>query len=193
MQFLLEDRPELGTLAVQVAVAWARQGLRVLLVHEYKPYRTDMALTPVVHGSAKPPNSAGGPGLGPSAPCCGRPVPADQRVGCWPISTLLGRLRPPTSGTSRATTLPLLDALQWGRRHFDSVVLAGRPTWPHREFIDCFVVLAAGNRVPVADTLTHGAMPEDRHERPLTAELSGALLRERHPTFHYHRPRHFSA
>jgi hypothetical protein len=34
VQFLLEDRYELGTLAVQIAAAWARQGMRVLLVHE---------------------------------------------------------------------------------------------------------------------------------------------------------------
>jgi hypothetical protein len=83
---------------------------------------------------------------------------------------------------------PLRDALRWGRRHFNSVVLMGRPTWPHRELVDHFIVLAASNGAPVAETLTHGAVPEERQERSLTAKQSAALLRERHLNFLYHRP-----
>lgn len=86
---------------------------------------------------------------------------------------------------------PLRDALQLGRRHFDTVVLMGRPTWPHRQLVDHFIVLAATNGAPVTETLTHGAVPEERQERPLTPDQSAALLRERHLNFLYHRPAAF--
>lgn len=45
-------------LAVQIAAAWARHGMRVLLVHEYKPYGIDMAL-------CGRPSAAWGPGVNP--------------------------------------------------------------------------------------------------------------------------------
>ncbi|MGP4013724.1 hypothetical protein [Streptomyces sp. 4N124] len=47
------------------------------------------------------------------------------------------------------------------------------------------------NGTPVAETLTHGAVPEERQEHPLTPEQNAALLRERHLTFLYHRPSAF--
>ncbi|MDQ0904470.1 hypothetical protein QFZ22_000455 [Streptomyces canus] len=56
---------------------------------------------------------------------------------------------------------PLRDALELGRRHFDTVVLMGRPTWPQRELVDHFVVLAASNGAPATETLTHDAVPEE--------------------------------
>ncbi|WP_405573342.1 hypothetical protein [Streptomyces phaeochromogenes] len=86
---------------------------------------------------------------------------------------------------------PLRDALRLGRRHFDTVVLMGRPTWPHRELVDHFIVLAASNGAPVTEPFTHGAVPEERQEHPLTLEQSAALLRERHLNFLYHRPSAF--
>ncbi|WP_030618183.1 hypothetical protein [Streptomyces fulvoviolaceus] len=191
VQFLLEDRYELGTLEVQIAAAWARQGLRVLLVHEYKPYGINMALYSRRARERKA---------------------AEQRQQAWPghRSTLLW-----TAGTGRdqggllveqhtpwstppaeprlltRDDNPLRDALQWGRRYFDTVVLMGRPTWPHRELVDHFVVLAASNGIPVTETLTHGAVPEERQEHPLTPEQSAALLRERYLNFLYHRPSAF--
>ncbi|MEU5632255.1 hypothetical protein ACH47C_24110 [Streptomyces rishiriensis] len=191
VQFLLEDRYELGTLAVQIAAAWARQGMRVLLVHEYKPYGMDMGL----HSRRSRERKA-----------------AEQRQQAWPgsRSTLLWRAdtgqgqggllveqhtfwsTPPADPKYLTRDDSLLrDALQLGRRHFDTVVLMGRPTWPHRELVDHFVVLAATNGAPVTETLTHGAVPEERQEHPLTPEQSAALLRERHLNFLYHRPTAF--
>jgi hypothetical protein len=191
VQFLLEDQYDLGTLAVQIAAAWAWQGLRVLLLNEYKPYGMDMALYSRRARDRKA---------------------AEQRQQAWPghRSTLLW-----TAGAGRKpggllveqhipwstppaeprlltrTDNPLRDALQQGRRHFDTVVLMGRPTWPHRELADHFIVLAASNGAPIAETLTHGALPEERRVRPLTAEQSAVLLRERHLNFLYHRPSTF--
>ncbi|MDQ1064697.1 hypothetical protein [Streptomyces canus] len=86
---------------------------------------------------------------------------------------------------------PLRDALELGRRHFDTVVLMGRPTWPQRELVDHFVVLAASNGAPATETLTHDAVPEERQEHPLTPAPSAALLRERHLNFLHHRPSAF--
>jgi len=57
--------------------------------------------------------------------------------------------------------------------------------------VDHFVVLAASNAVPVKETLTHGVVPEKRHEPPVSAEQSGALLREWDLNFLYHRPSAF--
>ncbi|WP_328743754.1 hypothetical protein OHT57_00215 [Streptomyces sp. NBC_00285] len=189
VQFLLEDQYDLGTLAVQLAAAWARQGMRVLLVHEYKPYRSDMALYSrrvrerkaaerrqqewPGHRSTLVWRADSGPGAG--------GLLVEQHV---PWST------PPAAPVATDRT-PLRDALQQGRRHFDTVVLMGRPTWPQRELVDHFIVLAAGNGAPNAETLTHGVLPEERQERPLTAEQSAALLRERHLNFLYHRPSTF--
>ncbi|MFF3967991.1 hypothetical protein ACFYZI_41375 [Streptomyces griseorubiginosus] len=191
VQFLLEDQYVLGTLAVQLALAWARQGTRVLLVHEYKPYQSDMALFSRKARERKA---------------------AEQRQQEWPghRSTLVWSAGPgrktggllveqhtpwstPPANPRLLTRTddPLRDALQQGRRHFDTVVLMGRPTWPHRELVDHFIVLAASNGAPTAETLTHGALPEERQERPLTAEQSAVLLRERHLNFLYHRPSTF--
>ena len=189
VQFLLEDQYDLGTLAVQLAAAWARQGMRVLLLHEYKPYRADMALYSRRARERKD---------------------AERRQQEWPghRSTLVWRAAsgpaadgllveqhvpwstPPAAPATTHRT-PLRDALQQGRRHFDTVVLMGRPTWPHRELVDHFIVLAASNGAPIAETLTHGALPEELRVRPLTAEQSAALLRERHLNFLYHRPSTF--
>ncbi|MEW2570227.1 hypothetical protein [Streptomyces sp. NPDC047070] len=57
--------------------------------------------------------------------------------------------------------------------------------------MDHFIVLAASNGAPITGTLTHGALPEECRVRPLTAEQSAALLRERHLNFLYHRPSTF--
>ncbi|WP_069764872.1 hypothetical protein [Streptomyces sp. LUP47B] len=191
VQFLLEDRYELSTLAVQIAAAWALQGMRVLLVHEYKPSGIGMELYSRRARERKA---------------------AEQRLQEWPgyRSTLLWKAgtgrdqggllveqhtpwsTPPANPKYLTTDdSPLRDALQLGRRHFDCIVLMGRPTWPHRELVDHFVVLAATNGAPVAETLTHGAMPEERREHPLTPEQSAALLRERHLNFLHHRPTAF--
>ncbi|WBO69040.1 hypothetical protein [Streptomyces camelliae] len=191
VQFLFDEQCELGTLTVQIASAWAQQGLRVLLVHKYKPYGSDLRLYSRKARERKA---------------------AEERQRAWPghRSTLLradirdrGRggllveqhtpwSHPPTD--PRRPSLdegPLQDALQLGRRHFDALVLMGQPTWPRRDLVDHFVVLAASNGVPVAETLGHGAVPEERIDRPLTPEQSAALLRERHLKFLYHRPTAF--
>ncbi len=43
VQFLT-DGYEVATLPYQIAAAWTRHGLHVLLLHDYKPYRTDRDL-----------------------------------------------------------------------------------------------------------------------------------------------------
>jgi hypothetical protein len=191
VQFLLEDRHELSTLAVQIAAAWARQGKRVVLLHEYKPYGVDMGR----HSRHARQRKA-----------------AEQRQQSWPgsRSTLLWRAgtgraqdgllveqhtfwsTPPADPKNLTTDDgPLREALELGRRHFDTVVLMGRPTWPHRELVDHFVVLAASNGAPATEILTHGVVPEERQEHSLSPEQSAALLREWHLNFLYHRPTTF--
>lgn len=191
VQFLLEDQYDLGTLAVQLAAAWAQQGLRVLLVHEYKPYRTDMALysRQARERKAAERRQRAWPGHRSSLLWT---AGAGQKAGGLLVEQHTPWSTPPAKpGILTRDDDPLRDALKQGRRHFDTVVLMGRPTWPHRELVDHFIVLAASNGAPTAETLTHGALPEERHERPLTAEQSAVLLRERHLNFLYHRPSTF--
>ncbi|MFJ4790830.1 hypothetical protein [Streptomyces sp. NPDC088794] len=188
LQFLLEAKHDFGILAVQLAAAWARQGMRVLLVHDYEPYRSDLALYSRRVRERK------------AAEQQQREWPGHRSTLVWRASAgraadgLLVEQHTPWSARSAdrqdaaTDSAPLRDALQWGRRHFDAVVVMGRQTWPQRELVDHFIVLAASDGVPVAETLTHGAAPEECRERVLTAEQSAALLRERHLNFLYYRP-----
>lgn len=192
VQFLLEDRYELGTLTVQIAAAWARQGMLVLLVHEYKPYGINMALHSrrvKERKAAERRRQQAWPG-GTAAPCCGRPAPAGNRADCWSNSTPHGRLRPPNPISSPMTTTRSTTHCSWGAAtSTPSYSWAARPgrtasSWTTSSY-------SPPATTPVTETLTHGAVPEERREQPLIPEQSAALLRERHLNFLYHRPTSF--
>ncbi|MGW6696120.1 hypothetical protein ACWF62_20400 [Rhodococcus sp. NPDC054953] len=186
VQFLYEDRHDLGVLPLQIAGAWARSGLRVLLLHEYKPAPMDMRLYSKRAKERKA---------------------AEERQAAWPghRSTLLWR---PTRGSLSGGLLvsqhtpwsiardaqrlpyddsPLRTAVGLARSSFDIVVLAGGSGWPRKAHADHFVLLAETDGLPVSESMVRWQENGPATvEQPLSPEQSAALLRDRHLRFLHH-------
>ncbi|MFJ5548572.1 hypothetical protein [Streptomyces sp. NPDC093225] len=183
IQFLTESY-EVKSLPYQLAAAWARQGLRVLMLHEYEPYQTDMRLYSRRVKERKAAEARAQAHPGPRSTIL---LPHDAGKG---HGELVEQLTPwyerdPSNRLGNDTLLR--EALETGRTHFDIVVLMGRGHFPRPHLVDDFVVLAHTEGIPASEELPRGNGLDTRTERmPLSPEQSAALLRDRHLRFLYH-------
>lgn len=185
VQFLTgahHDLGGLGGLSLQIAASWARNGLRVLILHEYEGPPVDLRL----YSRRVRERRA-----------------AEARVEAWPghRSTLLWQPASPREhdgelveqhtpwylpsdkpGRLQRDESPLGDALTSARAHFDAVVLMGGTSWARTEHVDDFVLLASlRDGIPVSQRIARKAgRKEEVVEHPLTPQQSAALLRDRH-------------
>ncbi|WP_150211763.1 hypothetical protein [Streptomyces venezuelae] len=183
IQFLTESH-EVATLPYQLCAAWARQGLRVLMLHSYEPYQRDIRL----HSKRAKERKA--------AEARAQAYPGPRSTILLPQGAAKGQgqlveQRTPWSerepGNPSGNDAPLREALETGRSHFDVVVLMGRGYFPREHLVDDFVVLAHTEGIPTGEDLPRKQGLDTRTERvPLSPEQSAAVLRDRHLRFLYH-------
>jgi hypothetical protein len=174
---------DVGSLPVQIAGAWARTGLRVLLLHEYKHapshWRMDLYSRRAKIRKEAEARIDGWPGprstvLWRAAPSAGRGLVASQHA-VWSLHSSDG------GGRLSFDDTPLREALRISRAHFDAIVLMS--SWPqHRQGARCIVL--ASSDIPDSETIpfTYDRdVPLPRF--PLTAQQSAAVLRDRHLRF----------
>jgi hypothetical protein len=183
VQFLTESSSEVGSLPVQIAGAWARAGMRVLLLHEYEHapshWRMDLhSRRAKIRNEAKA-RIDGWPGprstvLWQAAPGAGRGIVVSQHV-VWSLHSS------DRGGRLSFDDTPLREILETSRDHFDAIVLMS--SWPqHRQGARCIVL--AFSDIPDSETIpfTYDRdVPLPRF--PLTPQQSAAVLRDRHLRF----------
>lgn len=183
VQFLTESSSEVGSLPVQIAGAWARAGLRVLMLHEYEDAPSYLRMH--LHSRrAKIRKEAeakidGWPGprstvLWQAAPGAGQGIVVSQHAVWSTHSSEPG-------GKLSFDDTPLRKVLETSRDHFDAIVLMS--SWPqHRHGARCIVL--AFSDIPDSETIpfTYDRdVPLPRF--PLTPQQSAAVLRDRHLRF----------
>lgn len=176
IQFLTASH-EVATLPYQIAAAWSRQGLHVLLLHDYEPYRTDLDLYSRNVKKRKAAEARAQAHPGPSSTvlldsdrCHGRLI--DQHTP-WHV---------PKEGFFSGRDTPLREALKAARIQFDIVVLMGRGAYPRVPLVDDFVLLAhTTDGIPFREGLLRGSGSDSRTEWvDLSPDQSAAVLRDRH-------------
>ncbi|MCX5300305.1 hypothetical protein OG898_28125 [Streptomyces sp. NBC_00193] len=183
IQFLTESH-EVATLPYQIAAAWTRQGLQVLMLHEYEPYRTDLDLYSRNVKKRKAAEARAQAHPGPRStvllhPARGHGQLIEQRTP-WYVRE--------EGGSPAGKDTPLREALEAGRTQFDIVVLMGGKAYPRVPLVDDFVLLAhTTDGIPFREGLLRGRGSDSRTEWiPLSPVQSAALLRDRHLQFLYH-------
>ncbi len=183
IQFLYESH-EVATLPYQLAAAWAGQGLRVLMLHGYDPYRGDLRLYSKRAKERKAAEARARAHPGPRSTILllhdaakGRGQLVEQRTP-WNERKL---------GNPCGNDAPLREAVETGQRHFDIVILMGPGSFPREHLVDDFVVLAHTEGFPTEEDLPRRQGLDTRTERvPLSPEQSAVLLRDRHLRFLLH-------
>ncbi|MFI1948633.1 hypothetical protein ACH46F_32885 [Streptomyces virginiae] len=178
VQFLTEGY-EVATLPYQIAAAWARQGLHVLLLHDYKRYRTDLDLYSKQAKKRKAAEARRQAHPGPRSTVLLHP---DQLRGRGRLVEQHTPWHVREQGDHDGWELLLGEALEVGRAHFDVVVLMGHGVSVRLSLVDDFVLLAhTAEGIPSRESLPRGKDREGRTEWvPLSPAQSAALLRDRH-------------
>lgn len=182
IQFLTESH-EVATLPHQIAAAWTRQGLHVLIVHEYEPYRTDLDLYSRNVKKRKAAEARAQAHPGPRSTVLVHPDTDHGRL-VDQHSTWWAQGEDSPSGKSA----PLREVLEAGRAQFDMVILRARGVFPRVPLVDDFVLLAhTTDGIPFREGLTRGSGGDSQTEwLPLAPAQSAALLRDRHLKFLFH-------
>jgi hypothetical protein len=183
VQFLTDSFSEVGSLPVQIAGAWARAGLRVLMLHEYEeaPSYLRMHLHSRRTKIRKEAEARidGWPGprstvLWQAVPGAGRGIVVSQHA-VWSTHSSEPR------GKLSFDDAPLREVMETSRDHFDAIVLMS--SWPqHRYGARC--IMLAFSDIPDSETIPFTYdhdVPLPRF--PLTPQQSAAVLRDRHLRF----------
>lgn len=180
IQFLTENNGDVKVLPYQIGAAWARQGLRVLMLRDYTAFPRTLTLYSRTAKERRAAEARAQAHPGPRSTVLLEAGHAQCR-GLLVEQETVWRAEDEAPGHSG----PLLGAIEAGRSHFDIVVVMARGRYPRVHLADHFVLLAhTEDGIPEQESVCRCTASGSAAERvPLTPEQSAAMLRDRHLSF----------